>query len=129
MDEKLGKAYKLCSRKTIDRLFNEGQQLRSYPFTVYFAQESNTENKAFQLVFSAPKRAFKRAHDRNFIKRLMKETFRKQKHALENTLVTQHQQWAFFIIYNQRELPVYADLEKSMTKMLQKLVNEITESK
>lgn len=129
MDEKLGKAYKLCSRKTIDLLFNEGQQLRSYPFTVYYTLQSNTENKAFQLVFSAPKRAFKRAHDRNYIKRLMKETFRKQKHALENTLITQHQQWVFFIIYNQRELPVYADLEKNMTKMLQKLLNEISESK
>lgn len=129
MDEKLGKAYKLCSRKTIDLLFNEGKQLRSYPFTVYYAQQSNTENKAFQLVFSAPKRAFKRAHDRNFIKRLMKETFRKQKHLIENTINTQQQQWAFFIIYNQREMPVYADLEKSMAKMLRKLSDEMTDSK
>ncbi len=129
MDEKLGKSYKLCSRKSIDQLFKDGRQLRSYPFTVYFAPIANSEKKAFQLVFSAPKRSFKRAHDRNYIKRLMKEAFRKQKHALETIIDAQQQQWAFFIIYNQRELPKYLEIEKNTSKMILKLTAEITEIK
>jgi ribonuclease P protein component len=123
--EKFGKAYKLGSRKTIGSLFKEGKQLRSYPFTVYMHEFNNSENVPFQLVFSAPKRAFKRAHDRNYIKRLMRETFRKKKLILEDELTKQQKQLALFVIYTPRELPKYADLLHQTEKLLVKITAAI----
>jgi ribonuclease P protein component len=129
MDEKFGKEYKLCSRKTIDLLFKEGQQLRSYPFTVYFTDYKNEANKSFQLVFSAPKRSFKRAHDRNLVKRLMRETFRKKKLILEEELDKQQKQIALFVIYTPKELPKYADLELQTEKLLKKITHALANEK
>lgn len=123
--EKFGKTYKLCSRKVIAELFKEGKQLRSYPFSVHYQIRTLAEKIPFQVVISAPKRNFKRAHDRNFVKRLMRETLRKNKSELEQTLLAQNQQLALFILYNQRELPDYSSIEKGMQKFLSKLLNEL----
>ncbi len=123
--EKFGKAYKLCSKKVIGDLFKEGKQLRTYPFSVHYKIQSLEENIPFQVVFAAPKRNFKRAHDRNYIKRLMRETLRKEKSSLEALLKEQNHQLAFFILYNQRELPNYEVMEKGMRKFLSKLLLEL----
>jgi ribonuclease P protein component len=123
--EHFGKAYKLCSRKTIDTLFKEGKQLRAYPFMVYYHTCANEEKVPFQLVFSAPKRAFKRAHDRNYIKRLMRETFRKKKLILEAELLQREKQIALFVIYTPRELPNYTDLLQQTEKLLTKITAAI----
>lgn len=121
-DERFGKAYKLCSRKTIERLFREGQQVRQFPFTVYFLEEPLPEGQCFQLVFSAPKRSFKRAHDRNRIKRLMRETFRKKKLILEERLRDSEKQFALFVIYTAKEeLPLRQLLVKT-EQLLKKLI-------
>lgn len=127
--EKFGKAYKLCSRKTIGNLFKEGQQLRSYPFTIYFSEQANFENIPFQVVFSAPKRAFKRAHDRNYIKRLMRETFRKKKLILETELNLQGKQLALFVIYTPKVLPTHAELMHQTEKLIVKITAAIAHEK
>lgn len=125
MDQRFGKAYKLCKRKVIDSLFKDSKSLRSYPFVVYFREEVLDEPVPFQVVLAAPKRNFKRAHDRNFVKRLMRESLRKQKTELEQVLQSNSKQIALFILYNQRELPHYSEIEKAMGKLIQKLVIEI----
>jgi len=126
MNECFGKNYKLCSQKTIERLFKEGKSIRLYPFVVHFKELELPENQPFQLVFSAPKRIFKRAHERNRIKRLLRETFRKKKLILEEWLSTDQKQLALFVIYTgKEELP----LQKLMVKteqLLEKITQELT---
>lgn len=123
MDERFGKAYKLCSRKIIDSMFSKGKQVRVYPFVVYFMEQELPVKEPFQLVFSAPKRIFRLAHERNRIKRLLRETFRKKKLILEDVLRKENKQLALFVIYTAREeLP----LQKLMAKTEQLLV-KITE--
>ena len=123
--EKFGKAYKLCSRKAIGELFKEGRQLRSYPFVVYYKFMELDTPAPFQVVISAPKRNFKRAHDRNYLKRLMRETLRKNKQELEQVLELKTNKLALFIIYNQRDLPDYESVEKGMGKLLSKLASSL----
>ncbi len=125
MSEHFGKAYKLCSRKTIDRLFKEGKQLRAFPLSVYYLEIENIEKVPFQVVISAPKRQFKRAHDRNYVKRLIKEVLRKEKQPLENLLTPSGKQLALFIIYTNKEIVTYPELEKCMKKLIGKLLAEL----
>ncbi len=129
MNERFGKAYKLCSQKTIESLFKEGKLLRLYPFVVYFKEQELPAEQAFQLVFSAPKRVFRLAHERNRIKRLLRESFRKKKLILEEALSNKHKQLALFVIYTAKEeLP----LEKLLTKteqLLAKIIEEFCNEK
>lgn len=128
--EHFGKAYKLCSRKTIDHLFKEGKQLRAFPLSVYYLEIENVEKVPFQVVISAPKRQFKRAHDRNYVKRLIKEVLRKEKQPLEDLLMASGKQLALFIVYTNKEIMSYSELEKCAKKMIGKLLAELqTESK
>lgn len=129
MSETFGKEYKLCSRKTIEGLFSEGKQLRAYPFTVYLKELANDTNVPFQLVFSAPKRSFKRAHDRNYVKRIMKETFRKKKLILEDYLQKEQKQIALFVIYTQKQLPSYAETLVQVEKLMHKINGFLADEK
>lgn len=123
--EHFGKAYKLCSRKTIGRLFKEGKQLRAFPLSVSFLEVENSEKVPFQVVISAPKRQFRRAHDRNYVKRLIKEVLRKEKQPLEDLLIASGKQLALFIVYTNKEVLTYPELEKCAKKLVGKLLAEL----
>lgn len=126
--EKFGKAYKLCSRKTIDKLFQEGKQLRAFPLKGYYLEAESMESVPFQVVLSAPKRQFKRAHDRNYVKRLMKEVLRREKQPLEDALKDSGKQLVLFIVYTNKEIISYQELEKCVRKLVGKLVVELSEN-
>lgn len=114
MNERFGKAYKLCSQKIIESVFKQGKSIRLYPFVVYFQEQELPEGQPFQLVFSAPKRIFRLAHERNRIKRLLRETFRKKKLLLEDVLRQDHKQLALFVIYTgKEELPLHKLMDKT----------------
>ncbi|SFT85572.1 ribonuclease P protein component [Lishizhenia tianjinensis] len=121
MNQGFGKEYKLCSRKIIDALFNEGEGIKSYPFMIRYQITSLPKEIPFQIVITAPKRNFKRAVDRNRIKRLMREVFRKNRHQLEERLQKSNQQLALFIMYTGREMPDYSLIELKLQKALLKL--------
>jgi ribonuclease P protein component len=129
MNGKLGKPYKLCSQKTIAQLFKEGGSVRHYPFMVQFMDSETGTGKPFQLVFSAPKRTFRRAHDRNRIKRLMREAFRKKKLILEEALSADNKQLALFVIYTAKEEIPHDVLLKKAQTLLEKLTQEIQNEK
>jgi ribonuclease P protein component len=125
MDEKFGKAYKLCSQKAIKQLFEVKKAVKQYPFVLHYAPMELPTSKKFQVVISAPKRIFRKAHDRNRIKRLSREVFRKNKLLLESKLETKEQQLALFLIYTSNEEMEYTVLLRKMESLLQKLNNEL----
>ena len=127
MNERFGKSYKLCSRKVIARIFDEGNSVRHYPFLVQFVEQPVEGDQPFQLVFSAPKRTFKKAHERNRIKRLLREAFRKKKLILEEALLQHNKQLALFVIYTAKEeLPLQVLLAKTAA-LLEKITQELTD--
>jgi len=125
MDETFGKAYKLCSQKAIKALFEQKKMVKQFPFVLHFSPMELPTDKSFQVVISAPKRIFRKAHDRNRIKRLMKEVFRKNKLILENKLATKEQQLALFLIYTGKEEMEFPVLLRKMESLLEKLNNEL----
>ena len=76
------KKEKLTSKIIIDRLFKDGQSKFKYPFRVLFLSDDAYSEPFPQLVISVSKRNFKRAVDRNRIKRLIREAYRFQKEEL-----------------------------------------------
>lgn len=128
MDESFGKEYKLCSQKVIEQIFQADLKVKQFPFVLHYSFQTLPSTKSFQVVISAPKRIFRKAHERNRIKRLMKEVLRKQKSTLENELLTQNKQLALFLIYTSKEELEYQVLGVKMEHLLQKLILVIKES-
>jgi ribonuclease P protein component len=82
-------------------------------------------NTPFQIVFSAPKRTFRKAHDRNRIKRLCKETVRKNKSILEEYLNQVQMQLALFFVYSHSEELPYEVLFKKNKQLFEQIVVEL----
>lgn len=123
MNETFGKEYKLCSQKIIQDLFDNGNKLHSFPFTFQYAIQVIPSKVPFQITISVPKRNFKKAHDRNRIKRLIRECIRKNKLILEEPLKASGKQLALFLIYKHNSELDYTTLMHKTSKILL-LLNE-----
>ena len=125
MNVEFGKKYKLCSHTIIKAVFEEGKTIKQYPLrSIAMTLDPDSTKAAFQLVISVPKRNFKKAHDRNRIRRQLKEAFRLNKVALEEKLIEQKQQIALFIVYTERTALEYKVLESKMKKLIQQITIE-----
>ena len=136
MDFSLPKKYKLCSLKQIEELYAKGKLVKAFPIRILYLLDENSPSDAlangaedtpmFKVLFSAPKRKFKRAHDRNYIKRLLREILRLNKHELEQLLTQQNKKLIFSITFVGTERPDYKFLEQKFLKAIQQLLQELT---
>ena len=95
----LGKRYKLCSKVMIEELFKSGTTIKSYPLIAIFNEVTFTDDVSFKIVFSATKRTFRKAYQRNRIKRICKEAVRLNKAIIETYLTENNKQLALFLVY------------------------------
>jgi ribonuclease P protein component len=116
------KAEKLKSRKRIERVFREGKSFSAFPYKVVFLIEPAAT--PLQAGFGASSRNFKKAVDRNRIKRLGREAYRLQKGPLLEQLVRKGQSLAVFFIFIGKELPDYPTVAAKIGVALQKLLKE-----
>ncbi len=116
---------KLKSQKLIEQLFTAGKSFSGFPLRVlYIFTESGF---VLQSGFAVSAKNFKKAVDRNRIKRLMREAYRLQKNSLNEKLTLKNKYLAVFFIYTGNEMPVYKDVFEKMTsalKRLQKITDE-----
>lgn len=120
----LNKAERLKRRKIIEQLFSEGRAVTAFPIRVQYKTVGEL-TVPLQAGFSVSSRNFKRAVDRNRIKRLMREAYRLQKLPLEQALQTKEQQLALFLIYTGKELPDYALVKEKVDVVLKKLLQTV----
>jgi ribonuclease P protein component len=126
MNLSFGKEYKLCSRKTMDVLFKEGKRLHKFPFRItYQLQQTASVTSSFKVVVSVPKRQFKKAHDRNHIKRLIRESLRKNKLNLETFLIAEKLFVDFVLVYSTNEIISQSEIDKQMDKTIKLLIDNI----
>lgn len=125
----LGKTERLKSRKAIDLLFKTGKSFSVFPFRVVFSKNVFNEKhfSNLQCAFSVSKRYFKKAVDRNRIKRLMREAYRLQKNELQTRLNEQKQSLHVFIMFTGNELPQYDVVFTKMGNVVKKLLKEAYE--
>ena len=115
------KEEKLKSRKAIEQLFKEGKSFSIFPFRILWEiKEANSSS--LQTGFAVSSKHFKKAVDRNRIKRLMREAYRLQKNDLQNHLTQQQKQVVVFFIYVGNELPKYPFIFEKTKAVLNRLI-------
>lgn len=120
------KEERLKSRKIIKNLFESGKIIHQYPFKVLYFIEKNKENKyPAQIAISVSKRNFKRAVDRNSIKRKIRESYRRNKQVLYNELIKSDQNLYFFVIYTAKNDIDYSELDKSVKFLIKKISDKL----
>ncbi len=128
-NEKFGKAYKLCHDKKIQKVFKEGNKIFKFPFNALFITSEEKLSTLFQVVISVPKRNFKKAHDRNRLKRLIREAVRKNKLILEEFLIDKNLNLSFVLIYSHKEEMTFDEIQDKMKIFFTQLINEVKHEK
>lgn len=122
MKNTLGKQERLKSKKLIEKLYTEGNSVKTFPLRMMFVQTAHTSDFPCQVGVSVAKRNFKKAPDRNRLKRLMRETYRLQKEIVYNNL---EEPYVFMISYIGREEIKYEELYPKMEKLLMLFVEKV----
>ena len=122
-----GKQEKLKSRKLIEELFDRGKSINVFPVRILyiFSNLEADEKSLLQVGVSVSKRNFKRAVDRNRVKRLLREAYRLQKKELLELLIKQKKKGFVFFIYTDKQLPEYPIVFDTMTKCLSALKRKV----
>jgi len=132
----LGKKERLKSRKLIDQLFSEGKNFVVSPYRVYYLFSKpgshpipfDSYREPIQFGVGVSGKNFKKAVDRNRIKRVTRETYRLQKIELQEKLKEKHLQLNIFFIYTAKELPDFNMLKEKLAVILNKLIQMIDEN-
>ena len=127
----LSKTERLKSYKRIRILFAQGQKFKVFPLVVYFllrveeVEEVEGVEGNLQMGVSVGKRHFKRAVDRNLLKRRIREAYRKQKHDVKELLVASGISMDIFFVYSNARISDYAEIETAMASALSILSDKL----
>ncbi len=105
----------------ISNLFKQGNSMFVYPFKVIYKVNSIEKTPPIQLLLVAPKKSFKRAVDRNQIKRLVREAYRTRKHELWSSQTLRGNQLLLGLVYVGKTILPYSEIEKKLILILQRL--------
>ena len=126
MLNQFGKDYKLCSKTVITRVYKEGSLIKRKDVLFrYLVLDADSENK-IQFMTSAPKKKFRMAVDRNYVKRVLREMIRKNKHIIEL-----NENKSIYIVVNYLGvLPIiHKELELQILDGFSLLLNQIQNNK
>ncbi len=117
-----GKKERLCSKKQIDKLFSAGKSLLFYPLKVVYSDIEFPEPFPAKVAFAVSKKLFKKAVQRNLIKRRMREAYRLNKHLLASN--ENPAKKAIFFIYIGKEIHDFQTIEKATQRSLSALTKK-----
>ncbi|RVU02621.1 ribonuclease P protein component [Mucilaginibacter limnophilus] len=120
------KEERLCNKKLIEQLYHNGSSFLCYPFKVSWVLADQPQSYPAQVVFSVSKKKFKRAVDRNLVKRRSREAYRLHKQQLLYDALSSSQiNILLSITYIGKEIEGYNMFEKRMIKLLNQLSAEV----
>ncbi len=124
MKQTFSKEERLCSHRLISLLFAKGRSFHLKPFRITWMREPSGISSPVQVMMSVPKYNFRKAVQRNLIRRRMKEAYRLNKQLLCARLSENGQQIIFCITYTAKEIVDYDHLEAKIILLLQRLIEE-----
>ncbi len=119
------KSEHLCGEITINRLFTEGDAFIAYPLRVVYLFPEMKGTDSVKVVISVPKKRFKKAVDRNRLKRLIREAYRLNKQEFVSKLNEKNLQIQIAFNYVSNDLMDFEAIEKKMKVALHKLYDKI----
>jgi len=111
---------RLKKKKLITKLFNDGKSLSVFPIKLVYLETEHSGPYKVQAGVSVSKRNFKKAVDRNHIKRLLREVYRKNKYLIYESKHTKKH--IFMFIYLGKKEMKYNLLEEKMITLLHKFL-------
>lgn len=113
---------KLKSKITIDLLFSKGNSVSKYPLRLVYVESDygileGSEQK-IKIGVSVSKKYFKHAVDRNYFKRVLRETYRLNKHLLVENL---DKPYAFMFFYQTKDRLTYEEINTKTVQLFEKL--------
>ncbi len=122
MSQRFGKEHKLKSKQEIDTLFKKGKRIHApIVLLVHHAEKMEEVHEGTpRLLVSVPKRNFKKAVDRNLLKRRIRESYRIQLKEFEVGTATSYQCY-FALVYKDTRIRDFNEIKSSITLLLRKL--------
>ncbi len=116
------KAEKLKSKITIDSLFSDGKSVSKYPLRLVYVPLGIENDEKIKFGVSVSKKYFKKAVDRNYFKRVLRETYRLNKHLFIEKL---DKPYAIMFFYQTKEKLTYQEIELKTKQLFEKFVHQI----
>jgi ribonuclease P protein component len=119
---------RLKREKDLDALFRTGKAHSVFPVRAVFRLSilRPEETVPVRVAVSAPKKKFKRAHDRNRVKRLLREAWRMQK-APVYAAVPDRMQLHLMLLFSGKELPTFNQVQAAISKLIPVLERFVAE--
>lgn len=126
MDFSYPKTEKLKSKKIIDLLFSEGKSVSKYPLRLVYIQHDFDEDVPLKIGVSVSKKYFKNAVDRNYFKRVLRESYRLNKHLLVENVAAKY---CFMFFYQTNERLSYQEINQKTIQLFEKFIKTIQDEK
>ncbi|CAN5292328.1 ribonuclease P protein component [soil metagenome] len=122
MKDTFTKQERLSGRKTFDVLVHHGEEFFQFPFRVKWMYSDVEMPFPAQIAFGVPKRNFKKAVERNRIKRMLRECFRKNKHPFYEELAKREICIRVMLMYTHKATLETEECEAKIILTLQRLI-------
>jgi ribonuclease P protein component len=120
------KKEKLKSQKLIEKLFLEGKAVTVFPLRMLYLKTDFEDGSKIKTSVSVSKRNFKKAVDRNRIKRLLREAYRLNKPEYFNNITTTY---AFMILYLGKDATDFDLVNSKMKIVFKTFLEKISKDK
>jgi ribonuclease P protein component len=109
------KEERLSKEKDIQELFKKGSSFYLYPFKIILRVNPDKSFLQHQVLISVPARNFKRAVDRNLLKRRIREAYR-----LNKAIISHKQKLMIAYIYTPKEILTFDQIQERLVKAFKK---------
>lgn len=120
------KEEKLYSRKAISLLFEKGRSFRHGSYKIIWMKDKKNSSLPARTAISVGKKNIRSAVNRNRIKRLIREAWRKNKHQLYSCLEDHDIQINIMIIFSGGKIPEYTHTEEQIKVLIEKFSLHLT---
>ena len=127
MSQSLGREERLRTRKWMERLRHQGIAVKTPSLIlVYMPVEQGVfSTSQTSVMFSVSKRLYKRAVDRNRIKRLLRESFRRQKEIIQPVVINKQVHCMMQFIFTGKQLPEYTYVYSRVSDLLKRMLKQL----